>query len=317
MASAHTKCLTKVVDAVTRDRVSLGVTLAELKETAATGSQVLTATSKLSRSIYDARRLYENAVPGLSKLRSLKFAQKRLREAVSDSWLTWAVGVKPLIADVDNFFKMKSSSATETYRYRVQETGSHKLRTRVNDKDPYGIPRTRDTNAYSGVRYGLEVYIDNPLLHLAQRVGLTSPLTTVWEATTLSFVVDYFYNVGNYLQLTEDLLMASVNWQVEGWMTERRVITTTESVGGSSAPSGAQRWTGGYFGYNKLVSHDRKRVTSLPLRPPRGPDLKLPKYAGQWFTCSALLDNEIRKDRSRLPLDSLQLGWSKGGRARF
>lgn len=311
LAAAHTKCLAKIVDAIAHDRVQLGVTLAELQETAATGKQVLGATQKLARTTSNIRREYNSMYALGRNKRVAVLAQnaKAMREALSNAWLTWAVGVKPLIIDVHNFFDQRKAMDAEEYRYHVRETGSHKLREKVRGKDPYGLPQDLDTNSYAGVKYDVAVYVDNPLLHLAQRIGLTSPLSTVWEATRLSFVVDYFYNVGNYLQLSEDLLCASFNWQVEGWKTERQVITTTQNVGGKSDVVSGQSWSGKYFAYSKLVSHDRVRVTSLPLRAPAGPSLKLPQYAGQWATCAALLDGELRTDRSKLPMDSVRRGW--------
>ncbi len=43
------------------------------------------------------------------------------------------------------------------------------------------------------------VRVDNPNLFLASRLGLTNPAAVAWELVPYSFVVDWFVNVGDYL----------------------------------------------------------------------------------------------------------------------
>lgn len=51
---------------------------------------------------------------------------------------------------------------------------------------------------------GAEVVVSNPNLYLASQLGLTNVAGTLWELTPWSFVVDYWFNVSQFLgQWTE------------------------------------------------------------------------------------------------------------------
>jgi len=49
-----------------------------------------------------------------------------------------------------------------------------------------------------------DFYVDNPNLWLANQMGLINPASVLWELATLSFVVDWFVNVGDYLNSLTD-----------------------------------------------------------------------------------------------------------------
>lgn len=52
-------------------------------------------------------------------------------------------------------------------------------------------------------RCGVDVEVTNPNALLASNLGLTQPWSLVWEVIPFSFVVDWFVNVGSYLEQFE------------------------------------------------------------------------------------------------------------------
>jgi len=95
-------------------------------------------------------------------------------------------------------------------------------------------------------RYGGEVRVTNPNLHLANSLGLTNPATWVYETIRLSFIADWFFNVSQFLSLGTDFLglelektwSTSVNqgvvtfdWSTTGWHSEHFQTTMDRSLG--------------------------------------------------------------------------------------
>jgi hypothetical protein len=71
----------------------------------------------------------------------------------------------------------------------------------------------------------LDYELDNPALVQASAVGLTNPLEVAWEVVPFSFVVDWFYPVGDYLSSLD----AAVGYRFLGGS---RSVTTKENSWG-------------------------------------------------------------------------------------
>lgn len=50
------------------------------------------------------------------------------------------------------------------------------------------------------VRIGAEVHVTNPNLWLANQLGVLNPAQVAWDAVPFSFVVDWFYDIGSFLE---------------------------------------------------------------------------------------------------------------------
>jgi len=131
-----------------------------------------------------------NALLGLTGHRANKSALKGL----SDLWLAYIYGIKPLMSDL----------------YQLGEAVGHRL-----SKPPQLKATASDfsnwTNVGSGANYNwkqsannsfrteLFAIVVNPNLRLATEAGLTNPVDIAWELLPWSFVVDWFIPVGNVL----------------------------------------------------------------------------------------------------------------------
>lgn len=122
-----------------------------------------------------------------------------LRKKFADTWLEWSFGWSPLIADIystidllQNPIKAVHLRASKTFPVAYT----------------YGSGTTIwDRHTITGkdfCRMGCEVTINNPNLYLANNLGLANPAVVIWELIPFSFCVDWFANVGQFLQSGSD-----------------------------------------------------------------------------------------------------------------
>jgi hypothetical protein len=65
--------------------------------------------------------------------------------------------------------------------------------------------------------------LENPTLYQLWRYGVTNPLSLAWELTTLSFVVDWFTGIGNWLSALQQPLGLKYLHGYETTFTELRL----------------------------------------------------------------------------------------------
>lgn len=151
----------------------LGAELGELHETLQFGASILKAA--------------RNPLQTLSRLRSVK------PNDFADAWMSHRYAIMPLIYSARDISELlaKKDNLYKTVRRRFD----------AEIKNP-NIPE--ESCFYTIINGGITANImakgrwDTSDLKMIGQVGL-NPLTTAWELTTLSFVVDWFVNFGDYL----------------------------------------------------------------------------------------------------------------------
>jgi hypothetical protein len=129
---------------------------------------------------------------------------KSVIDAMSDLWLEFRYAVRPLVFDMQQAINAWNASvarsqrftargyhrdtkSTETSTYDLVESSSyHAIVSRVS---------TREANYRAGVMYT----IDSDINGFTSIWGLDQPLETVWELIPFSFIVDWFFSVGDTL----------------------------------------------------------------------------------------------------------------------
>lgn len=143
---------------------------------------------------------------------------RQAQRDVSSQWLELHFGWTPLIKDVYSAVNVLQGPlpgvkargrASGVYWVDDQETSYNSWHTSISLR--------------SKVLIGADVYLENPNLALANRMGLVNPATVVWELIPFSFLVDWFIPVGKFLNSMTDY----VGYQV------RNGFTTTTHVGWS------------------------------------------------------------------------------------
>lgn len=77
----------------------------------------------------------------------------------------------------------------------------------------HGLALNRRLQRWAKVRYG-NLGSLSPLKVWQNRVGITKPLTSAWDMVPFSFVLDYFFRVGDWIEGVSN--MASDAWQLRG-----------------------------------------------------------------------------------------------------
>lgn len=173
-----------------------------------------------------------NLIPGLLGNLSSTISKEMVSGDLKDKWLSWNWGFVPLMNDIDNinalFLKIEmlfqkwndfarqgkimsfhasvfkqsvGGTYTETYNlsgaylnrldYSTQYLGSVDSRLSL-----YIKPELMDQNAIINFRNN--------------KLGLYKPIAGIYEATRLSWLVDYFSNVGDFLESFEDSLTGAI-----------------------------------------------------------------------------------------------------------
>jgi hypothetical protein len=276
-----------------------GVVLAELRETI-----------HLVKRPLDAMRTYiDQRVLELEKTRRRKFfprrrtnAQGTLRRAVSDQWLETSFGIRPFISDVNDATTLLWKVATDalhTTKY-VQGKGQASI------EEDGGLQSSGFGSLYDGqgtlklrgqydVRYYGVVNVDVPQVNdpssWQQQLGFTLSdfVPTLWEALPWSFLIDYFTNVGEFLEAFS-FSRSNLRWinkgektQVSNYYVDLRPVQLPLQAGAVTITvSGSP----GYVKWNRSsihrAVHDGDLIPSLEFNLPGANSLK-------WLNIAALV----------------------------
>ncbi len=125
-------------------------------------------------------------------------------EELGQAWLIFHFGVEPLIKDLHSIMERLESDSNFTWE---RHTASAKGRWGVRINEALNKDAWYSVENYVGtVRYSMDVRLKDPQLALLNDFGLINPASIAWELVPFSFVVDWFYPVGSYLNSFTDLL---------------------------------------------------------------------------------------------------------------
>lgn len=162
------------------------------------GFDALTTLAELKESlelIKDALSAVRN--PLKTALAALKSGRKDLLGDLSSKWLLYRYGIMPLILTVQDAIKVLQereylfTRVAKRQDVRFDEMSGPLL----NKPDLYIYHKIEGTSI---VRAVIKTRYETSNLRLADLIGF-NPLNTAWELVTLSFVVDWFINVGDVI----------------------------------------------------------------------------------------------------------------------
>jgi hypothetical protein len=125
-------------------------------------------------------------------------------DALSNFWLEMRYALRPLIFEMEqivNALKAETSPPRKTARGFVQKDSEQTVDMREYTGYNYSI--IRDTKGIisevSDYRAGVLYNVDIENGHWAHVLALDQPLETIYELTKLSFLVDWFFNIGTLI----------------------------------------------------------------------------------------------------------------------
>lgn len=196
--------LAKLLNEVKGHSFNMGVSLAEVDKFAGTISQTVKNLGlflrDLKRGHFDqaARRL------GASKPSSSRVARLRLRD-ISGRFLEMRYAWEPAINDA--FEACKAFEALSNGPRQQQFTAARKRK--IPDANSGGNYLLGFYTVEVRRKYTYEMYEE---LSAARQMGVANPASIVWERIPYSFVIDWFYPVGSYLELISQIPFMKGRW---------------------------------------------------------------------------------------------------------
>lgn len=271
------KALSKAKD----QTVNFGQNIGEYKSTAGTPGQVGKGAKGIMedviKNIGNVVDMTVNAKRGnwskVRKAAGLKLGDvKRMRKTakgtlkdVSDGWLAWQYGIKPVLNDLQEAIILLAElkaprdfvhRAVGSYRASAEETWNNAMG--LGNAWLGTFTREITTNA----KCSLEYEIDDPFAHDMSRFGITNVVALGYELLTLSFVLDWFIGIGKYLSNLD---------ATRGLVFRRGTIScrVESKVRGSAAGTSAGGWTyeGSAVSESSQVLLTRDALSGFPSPP--------------------------------------------------
>jgi len=131
----------------------------------------------------------------VKNLKRLKL--KQTSKDLSDLWLRFHFGVEPLAQDIYNAVSVLQKAVPNRMIYSKATYEMPASTYWLTGGPAYG---DKITDSYKvRVRLMAEVHCESPNLYLANQLGVVNPASFAWEIIPFSFVVDWFANVGQFL----------------------------------------------------------------------------------------------------------------------
>jgi hypothetical protein len=226
--------------------------------------------------------------------RSLKRRAKdpKWADYVTSAWMEFSYAWRPLLSDIDSAAKYLAEKQVERSLSVYPVSRAHKAWDRSLVTVANGTYRTQESKEqFTSVRYTYELYpkfLRQP--STMAELGFTDPATVIWELLPLSFVVDWFVNVGQVLES----LFEFNQWTVKRGLksTRRRKTISNYLVNGTYSPPNPPNRVDSRSGYFlEFVACDRQVLGSLPTSVPLRTKIDNPfdlNY-GQWASAASLL----------------------------
>lgn len=285
-SNAYNSALTKFYDAVKNSELSVATSIGEGRETLVMLHGIAKAVSnplgelvKAARKIKNTRNRRGSTITGLSTVGSL--------------YLYWHVGLEPFLRDLEAFRShelVREPNISFAVKGRSSKTCDYSVGTwSLNDSHRYeigAVVTVSDTHAFEN-----------------WRAGLSLRPSVAWELVTLSFVVDYVAQIGNYVASLEASLLNNGFSLANGYITygmRRSGSAKYVRSGGDQSDGGALGgWThfvtgpgfGDAYGYQSRKS--RSRFSDAPQ--PSMPVLKIPMASQQLLTVASLLSQILNR----------------------
>lgn len=130
-----------------------------------------------------------------------RVARTPLSKRISTHWLEYVYGWRPLLADVHDAAELLAEKieTDQGYGGTLKSSGKSAKWTETFFNEGYGAPDSETKTEYR-TRYVANYYLDDEGKALLAQTGISNPLLLGWELLPYSFVIDWFYPVGSYLE---------------------------------------------------------------------------------------------------------------------
>lgn len=229
---------------------------------------------------------------------ALKVQHKRIdmQKRLSSDWLSYKYGWKPLCDDITGSIRALTRRPIDSLVVRASGTGS------ITGRRIASIHA--DDRILSESRYKMTgaLRIDDPALYTASTLGLTNPLLLAHELTWMSFVVDWVFPLGRYLENLTAFQGMSVVGSIQHQHKNHIIYERVEGYGASGTfPSGGSwiatrggRMTYEVHGYRRWYSGELPTPPGLFAKSPINPSNILDRIGTSMALVTSLLPSKRR-----------------------
>lgn len=193
------RCATEARQKVADGKISVGLAVAESKLTLALLVELVTKLVKVIRAVRRGRWSEAGKILGYRTWKDTK--------GLSDSWLQYQYGLKPLISDIYGAQEqLKAGFREKEQTFKV----SRQLRQALVPQD-FVVPATdpdiwtndakfiANGKAFEIIKFVYFMKVSDASLHALAQLGLVNPAVIAWELVPFSFVIDWLLPIGNFL----------------------------------------------------------------------------------------------------------------------
>jgi len=245
------------------DKVGLGVDFAEYRQSAGMIESTATSLFKAYRAVRKGR--FGDAASALR----MKYIPKgvSLRKSASNNWLEFHFGWEPLYKDIHEALGVINDPVKSFSMERARAKDEVKQQGFVS----FGATAHKWwATGYQSCTQGCRVKFAKPgTLHTLDQWGISNPLGIVWELVPFSFVVDWFVNVGAFLDSQTDFY----GMQLESTFRTLKLDVTEEVIGiGTPAGIGQPTWRSSsiirYVNVSRTTSLSGVALAVKKIKPP-------------------------------------------------
>jgi hypothetical protein len=276
----YNQVMNKLMDKLAANRVNLGEFYATRQQTA---NLVIDTANRIYRSVHQLRR--GNFRAAQEELGSSSTSKKpKWARTIGEQWLAIQYGWKPLLGDVKEAAEQLSDVANQ---FKPELTAYVSLQLPHDDvivdhsggSVAFGIPGGKWTGRASTLAKGfLEFKLSSNFGAQLARTGLSNPYSVAWELLPWSFVVDWFYPIGPFLERTQydQGLVFSRGWYsrktIINWALFRQAGSVNIDVGNGNILH--REYSGGLQATGTNSGYVRDHIPIMPL--PTAPKFKDP-----------------------------------------
>jgi hypothetical protein len=233
--------------------------------------------------ISKTRAMIRKTVATISSLTKLTRALKHMdTKSAANAWLEWKYGWSPIMMSISG--TIQEIRRLPPVRIRVAARSREEYKSSRNS--PMGVIEECYTIAQSRCEILGEFKApQNAIDHMSSYTSLNL-VSIAWELTPLSFVVDWFVDVGGFLRDYESCLLLQHRW-LRGYTTDTSKVYTTTLTDGAYTNAGYTTRYDQVRGWVISSFKERKVLSSPPV--PRLPRFKVDLGWKQVVTSAALL----------------------------
>jgi len=310
-SEADSRAFARLIDAMGNEPFGLAQDLVQYRQTTDLITSNLTRIAKaytaLKRGrgtdksfLQAANQLFDNRPP-----RYRKGAKPTITNSLASNWLELQYGWKPLLSDIDILIK-KVHVEFRDYLRIARSSATARSESNIPILAPFSTSLSGVTPYTAGfinravrarVKYGIRYRISSKDRQFLAQAGLTNPINLAWELLPYSFVVDWVYPIGPYLERLTAFEGMSF---VDGWKSVLREeyifanISDSRTVGTGPDPGTKWEIDVRFSTARKSISYERSKLTTFPRQPSIA--LKSPVSATHALNALALLKSAFGGD---------------------